>query len=493
MKKILIANRGEIARRIIRTAHKMGIQTVAVFSEADRDALFVREAGEAICIGPAPSKDSYLDIDKIISAAKATHADAIHPGYGFLSERESFSQAVADAGLCFIGPSPYSIRLMGDKMASKECARKMEVPMLPGSENSISDLQAARELAMQIKLPVIIKASAGGGGKGMRIVHDYGDLEENIRMASSEALSAFGDGAVFIEKYLQAPKHIEIQIMADMHGNICYLFERECSIQRRYQKVIEEAPSPSLDQELRAKIGETAVRIARSCDYTGAGTVEFLLDESKQFYFMEMNTRLQVEHPVTEMITGLDLVELQIRISRGEKLPFDQAQLSYKGHAIEARVNAEDPENDFMPSVGVLTEYEIPVGERVRVDDAYMKNQEIPIYYDSMIGKLIVHARDRIEAIEKMKMAIKKYRIEGVQTILPYTEFILNHEQFVQGNMTTKFVEATWHEFKSVNYVEIEEEAASLVALRYFLDHLQEVKVADTTNNSWSHQRNRKR
>ena len=477
MKKLLIANRGEIARRIIRTAHKMGIKTVAVFSEADRNALFVREAYEAVCIGQASSKESYLNIEKIIAAAKQTQADAVHPGYGFLSEREAFSQAVQDAGLIFVGPSPNSIRLMGDKISSKQCARTMNVPLLPGTENSVSDPALAKTKAIEIGLPVIIKASAGGGGKGMRIVYHVDQLEEQIGLASREALSSFGDGSVFIEKYLPAPKHIEIQIIADKHGNTFYFHERECSIQRRYQKVIEEAPSPSLNAQLRKEIGEAAVRIAQSCNYSGAGTVEFLLDESMNFYFMEMNTRLQVEHPVTEMITGYDLVELQIKIARNEVLSFKQSEIPMNGHAIEARINAEDPYSEFLPSIGVLTEYEIPQGVGVRVDDAYMKGQEIPIHYDSMIAKLIVHAQDRRMAIEKMKDALHDYRIEGVNTIIPYTQFILNHEEFIQGTMTTKFVEHTFQEFLNSSMDFEESEAASLVAFYHFLREYKKVKV----------------
>lgn len=490
MKKLLIANRGEIARRIIRTAHLMGIKTVAVYSEADREALFVQEAYQAVCIGPAPSKDSYLSIEKIIAAAKSTGADAIHPAYGFLSERAAFSQAVVDAGLTFVGPSAYSINLMGDKIAAKKCARSMDVPMLGGTQEAVTDIDECKRVAIQIGFPVLVKAAAGGGGKGMRIIHHESEVEEQIKLASNEALSSFGDGAVFIEKYLAAPKHIEVQLIADNHGNVCYLFERECSIQRRHQKIIEEAPSASISADTRKKIGEAAARMAKSCNYSGAGTVEFLLDEDQNFYFLEMNTRLQVEHPVTEFITGLDLVELQIRIARGETLPFTQEELSMTGHAIELRVNAEDPYNDFTPSVGVLDKYQVPQGKGIRVDDAYQQGQEIPIFYDPMIAKLIVYGQSRIEAIERMKSAIKDYHIEGIHTILPYGEFILRHPDFINATMTTKFAESTMQEFLSGNIQHDEEEVACIVGLRAYLDACHLVNPAAIMSNIW--QTNRK-
>jgi acetyl-CoA carboxylase biotin carboxylase subunit len=485
MKKILIANRGEIARRIIRTANKMGILTVAVYSEADREALFVQEANEAICIGPAPSKESYLDINKIIEAAKKTNADAIHPGYGFLSERANFSQAVFDAGLEFIGPSASSIHLMGDKIEAKKCARAMDVPMLGGTKESVTDINVCKQIAKEIGYPILIKAAAGGGGKGMRIVYDEAAMEENIALASNEALSSFGDGAVFIEKFLTAPKHIEVQIIADKHGNVCYLFERECSIQRRHQKIIEEAPSVSITSEVRKQIGEAAVRMALSCKYHGAGTVEFLLDDQQKFYFLEMNTRIQVEHPVTEFITGLDLIELQIRISRGEKLPFKQEDLTINGHAIELRVNAEDPYEDFTPSIGVLTKYKIPAGDGIRVDDAYCEGQEIPIYYDPMIGKLIVHGKTRIEAIQKLKSAIKNFTIEGIQTSLVYGEFILRHPEFINASMTTKFSENTMQEFLTENTFVKEEELACIIGLEVYLKELNKLKPNSNQDNLW--------
>ena len=489
MKKLLIANRGEIARRIIRTAHKMGIRTVAVYSDADREALYVQEAYEAIHIGPAPSKESYLNMDRIIKAAKDSGADAIHPGYGFLSERAEFSKRVAEAGLEFVGPSAYSINLMGDKIAAKKCARSMNVPMLAGTPEAITDINECILIAKEIGFPVLIKAAAGGGGKGMRIVHHEDELEEQVTIASNEALSSFGDGAVFIEKFLTAPKHIEVQLIADKHGNVCYLFERECSVQRRHQKIIEEAPSASISEEVRKEIGEAAARMAISCNYHGAGTVEFLLDDQQKFYFLEMNTRLQVEHPVTEFITGLDLVELQLRIARNEKLPFTQAQLSRHGHAIELRVNAEDPYNEFAPSVGVLTKYTIPKGEGIRVDDAYQEGQEIPIYYDPMIAKLIVFGQTRIHAIEKLKASIKQYQIEGIKTNLHYGEYILQHPDFVNATMTTKFAEQTMDDFLSGNLEHKEEEVACIIGLLAYLREKNLVKPAVIQSNDWYLQR----
>ena len=359
MRKILVANRGEIALRIMRTARRMGIGTVAVYSEADRRAPHVRFADEAVLLGPAPSAQSYLKGEKIIEIARELGVDGIHPGYGFLSENAGFAQMVADTGITFIGPKPRSIDMMGNKLAAKEAAKKFNVPMVPGIEEAITDVGMAKEIGRQVGYPILIKASAGGGGKGMRIVEREGELEEQMDRAISEAISAFGDGAVFIEKYVTGPRHVEVQVMGDMHGNIVYLFERECSIQRRHQKVVEEAPSAILTPELRKAMGEAAVRVAQACDYVGAGTVEFLVDEQRNFYFLEMNTRLQVEHPVTEMITGLDLVELQIRVARGERLPFAQDDLKIHGHALELRVYAEDPMNNFLPSVGTLLKYRI--------------------------------------------------------------------------------------------------------------------------------------
>ncbi len=439
--KILVANRGEIALRVLRTAKEMGIQTVAVYSEADRHALHVRFADESICIGPPPSAESYLRGDKIIAAAKATGADAIHPGYGFLSENEDFAQEVIDAGLLFVGPPPDAIRIMGNKIAAKNAAAKFNVPLVPGTSTPITDVAEAKKLAKQIGYPVLIKASAGGGGKGMRVVNAEQEFDEQMERAVSEATSAFGDGSVFIEKYVTQPRHIEFQIMGDQHGNTVHLFERECSIQRRHQKVVEEAPSSILTPELRKKMGEAAVNAAKSCGYFNAGTVEFILDDKMNFYFLEMNTRLQVEHPVTEQITGLDLVRLQIRVAEGGKLPFEQNDLRIHGHAIEVRVYAEDPTNNFLPDIGTLKTYRRPQGHGIRVDDGFEEGMAISFFYDPMIAKMICHAETREAAIEKTIRAINDYQITGVETTLGFCKFVMQHPAFRSGKFDTKFVE----------------------------------------------------
>ncbi len=440
MKKILIANRGEIALRVMRSAKEMGIKTVAVYSEADRNAPFVRYADEAVCIGPPPSSQSYLQGDKILDVCKQLGVDGIHPGYGFLSENADFARKVKQAGITFIGPSAESMDMMGDKLSAKATAKKYNVPMIPGSEGAISDVAEATRLAKEIGFPLLIKASAGGGGKGMRLVEKESEVEEQMQLAISEAISAFGNGAVFIEKYATGPRHIEIQLLADNHGNCVYLFERECSIQRRHQKVIEEAPSSVLTPELRKAMGECAVNVAKACNYSGAGTVEFLVDDQLNFYFLEMNTRLQVEHPVSEMITGLDLVKEQIKVARNEKLSFTQDHLSINGHAIEVRVCAEDPTNNFLPDIGTLTTYRIPGGPGVRVDGSFEEGMDIPIYYDPMIAKLIVHGKDRTDAIQKMLRAIADYTITGVETTLPFCAFVLQHPAFVSGKFDTGFI-----------------------------------------------------
>jgi len=441
IKKLLVANRGEIALRIMRSAREMGIQTVAVFSEADRNALHVRFADEAICIGPPPSSQSYLVIANIIEAAKKVNADAIHPGYGFLSENEDFAAAVKKAGLIFIGPSAESIELMGSKLAAKAAAAKFNVPLVPGTAEPISDIAKAKKIANEIGYPILIKASAGGGGKGMRIVNSESEFEEQMERAISEAMSAFGDGSVFIEKYVTQPRHIEFQIFGDQHGNVVHLFERECSIQRRHQKVIEEAPSSILTPALRKKMGEAAVNVAKAARYYNAGTVEFIVDENKNFFFLEMNTRLQVEHPVTELITGLDLVKLQIKIAEGEKLPFSQEDLSIHGHAIEVRVYAEDPANNFLPDIGTLKTYKRPQGHGIRVDDGFEQGMAIPFYYDPMIAKMICHDETRERAIQKTIRAIDEYEITGLETTLGFCKYVMNHEAFRSGNFDTKFVE----------------------------------------------------
>lgn len=437
----MVANRGEIALRIMRSVREMGIKTVAIYSEADRQALHVRFADEAVFIGPPPSAQSYLVMDKILAAAKQTGADAIHPGYGFLSENEEFARRVREAGLIFIGPSPESIELMGSKLAAKAAAKKFGVPLVPGTDEPIQDIAAAKKLAKEIGYPILIKASAGGGGKGMRIVERETEFEEQMERAVSEAISAFGDGSVFIEKYVTQPRHIEFQIFGDQHGNVVHLFERECSIQRRHQKVIEEAPSAILTPDIRKKMGEAAVNVAKAANYYNAGTVEFIVDADKNFYFLEMNTRLQVEHPVTEQITGLDLVKLQIRVAEGQKLPFQQKDLSINGHAIEVRVYAEDPANNFLPDIGTLATYKRPQGHGIRVDDGFEQGMSIPFYYDPMIAKMICHADTREQAIEKTLRAIDEYEITGLETTLGFCAFVLKHTAFTSGQFDTKFVE----------------------------------------------------
>jgi propionyl-CoA carboxylase alpha chain len=438
--KILIANRGEIALRIMRSAREMGIKTVAVYSEADRNALHVRYADESVCIGPPASNQSYLVIDKIIAAAKSTGAQAIHPGYGFLSENAAFARALREAGIVLIGPSPESMEMMGDKLSAKAAAKKYDIPLVPGTDYAITDVAEAKKVAKSVGFPILIKASAGGGGKGMRIVEKEAEFEENLQRAVSEAQSAFGDGSVFIERYVGSPRHVEIQVLGDTHGNVVYLFERECSVQRRHQKVVEEAPSSVLTPEIREAMGKCAVMVAKACNYVGAGTVEFLLDENKNFYFLEMNTRLQVEHPVTEMITGKDLVKEQILIAQGEPLSFRQEDLKINGHAMEIRVYAEDPANNFLPDIGKLIRYVRPQGSGVRVDDGFEQGMDIPIYYDPMIAKLITWGSTREESIERMIRAIDEYTIVGCQTTLPFCKFVMKHDAFRSGNFDTHFV-----------------------------------------------------
>lgn len=440
MQKILVANRGEIALRIMRSAREMGIKTVAVFSDADRNALHVRYADEAVHIGASASNQSYLAGHKIIDACLKTGAEAIHPGYGFLSENAVFARQVRDAGLILIGPSPEAMEIMGNKLSAKAAALKYNIPMVPGTEEAIADINDAKRRAVEVGFPILIKAAAGGGGKGMRIVERAADFEEQMQLAVSEAVSAFGDGSVFIERYVSSPRHIEIQVLGDTHGNILHLFERDCSVQRRHQKVIEEAPSSVLTPEIRAQMGKCAVDVARAVNYTGAGTVEFIMDEQLNFFFLEMNTRLQVEHPVTELITGIDLVKEQIRVARGEALGFTQEDLKINGHAIELRVYAEDPDNNFLPDIGTLQTYVTPKGPGVRVDDGFEQGMEIPIYYDPMIAKLVTYGKDRGEAIERMVRAIDEYQITGITTTLGFGKFVMRHEAFTSGNFDTHFV-----------------------------------------------------
>lgn len=468
MKKILVANRGEIAIRVMKTAQKMGIKTVAVYSVVDRNAPHVRFADEAVCIGEAPSNQSYLRGDKIIEVAKSLGVDGIHPGYGFLSENADFAEAVEKKDLVFIGPKSKAIRVMGSKLAAKEAVKQYNIPMVPGIDEAITDVQKAKEIAKEIGFPILIKASAGGGGKGMRIVEKEKDLESQMNRAISEATSAFGDGSVFIEKYVTSPRHVEIQVMADSHGNILHFFERECSIQRRHQKVVEEAPSSILTPELRAEMGDAAVKVAKACDYLGAGTVEFLMDADHNFYFLEMNTRLQVEHPVSEIIAGVDLVELQINIARGEALQIKQEDLEIHGHALELRVYAEDPLNDFLPSVGTLETYKLPTGEGVRVDNGFEEGMDVPIYYDPMLSKLITYGKNREEAIQLMIKAIEDYHIEGVQTTLPFGKYVCEHEAFRSGNFDTHFVKNYYSPEALKESTEEEAKIAAIMALKQY-------------------------
>jgi acetyl-CoA carboxylase biotin carboxylase subunit len=477
IRKILVANRGEIALRVMRTAREMGIKTVAVYSDADKNAVHVRFADEAFHLGPPPSKQSYLNAEKIIEACTKLDVDAIHPGYGFLSENGKFAEKVERAGIIFIGPSSHAIEVMGNKISAKQTVANYNVPLVPGVEKAVTDIKEAKEIAKQVGYPVLIKASSGGGGKGMRTVEQESDLEEAMQRAISEATSAFGDGSVFIEKFITKPRHIEFQILGDQHGNIVHLFERECSIQRRHQKVLEEAPSSVLTPKLRKEMGEAAVNVARSCGYTGAGTVEFMVDDKLNFYFLEMNTRLQVEHPVTEMITGIDLVKEQIRIAEGQPVSFRQEELEIHGHSIEVRVSAEDPRNNFLPDIGTLNTYNRPLGPGIRVDDGYEEGMAIPIYYDPMIAKLIVHADSREAAMDKMILAIQDYDIVGIQTTLDFCKFVMGHKAFRSGDFDTKFVE---NYFKpEVLDEHFTEDDMKLLAA--FIGHLESDKYNKTT------------
>lgn len=477
MKKILIANRGEIAIRVMKTAQKMGIKTVAVYSTVDRNAPHVKFADEAVCIGKAPSNQSYLLGSKIIEVAKRLNVDGIHPGYGFLSENADFAEEVEKNNITFIGPKSKAIRVMGSKLAAKDAVKNYNIPMVPGVDEAITDVKKAKVIAKEIGYPILIKASAGGGGKGMRVVEKEKDLESQMNRAISEATSAFGDGSVFIEKYVSSPRHIEIQVMADSHGNILHFFERECSVQRRHQKVIEEAPSSILTPELREEMGIAATKVAEACDYLGAGTVEFLMDADHKFYFLEMNTRLQVEHPVSELIAGVDLVELQIRVARGEALDIKQEDLKINGHALELRVYAEDPLNDFLPSVGTLETYKLPQGEGVRVDNGVEEGMDVPIYYDPMLSKLITYGKNRDEAIQMMLKAIEGYHIEGVQTTLPFGKFVFEHEAFRTGNFNTHFVKNYYS--PEVLKAKTNEEAkiAAIIALKRYQEDQKILRI----------------
>ena len=477
IKKILVANRGEIAIRVMQTAQKMGIKTVAVFSEADRNSPHVKFADEAVCIGPAPSNESYLKTDTIINVAKELSVDAIHPGYGFLSENAAFAEEVENNNIIFIGPKSKAIKVMGSKLAAKDAVKAYDIPMVPGIDEAITDPNKAKEIAKEIGFPILIKASAGGGGKGMRVVEQETELEDQMKRAISEAESAFGDGSVFIEKYVGSPRHIEIQVLADTHGNVIHLVERECSVQRRHQKVVEEAPSVVLTPSIREKMGEAAVKVAKACDYVGAGTVEFLLDEQKNFYFLEMNTRLQVEHPVTELVTGIDLVEQQIRVARGETLAFQQEDVTISGHAVELRVYAENPLDNFLPSVGTLERYRLPKGENIRVDNGFEEGMEVPIYYDPMLAKLITYGNTREEAIQLMIEAIANYEVEGVMTTLPFGKFVMEHEAFRTGDFDTHFVKNYYAPEKLEEQSKEEAQLAALIALKQYLKDEKQVRL----------------
>ncbi len=492
MKKVLVANRGEIARRVLRTLNQMDIRSVAIYSDADANAPHVLEADEAVYVGQSPSSESYLQQDKIIQICKDLGVDGVHPGYGFLSENAGFARKLKAEGIKLIGPSPESMEIMGDKLSAKQAVKSYNVPLVPGVDEAISDVTAAKVIAAEVGYPILIKASAGGGGKGMRLVQNDAEFEEQMTLAQNEARSSFGDDAVFIEKFVDQPRHIEIQVFADQLGNVVYLFERECSVQRRHQKVVEEAPSAVLTPALRQQMGEAAVAVCKACNYEGAGTVEFLIDAGLNFYFLEMNTRLQVEHPVTEEITGLDLVEWQIRVARGERLPKLQDELHINGHAIEVRVYAEDTLGGFTPDIGTLDRYRIPSGRYIRVDDAFKEGMEIPIYYDPMIAKLVVWGKTREEAIERCIAAIDNYQISGVKTTLDFGKFVLKHPAFRSGNFDTNFVKTHFSDPALLKDAMQEEERALISALDAIWQDVQEQKknafASRNISSSWKNQ-----
>jgi acetyl-CoA carboxylase biotin carboxylase subunit len=439
-KKILIANRGEIAVRVIKACQELGIKTVAVYSEADKTALHVQLADEAILLGASPPLESYLNIDKIISIAHQTRAEAIHPGYGFLAENFTFAERCEQEGIVFIGPNSKSMALVGDKLRSRQTMSAAKIPIIPGMQQKVSDLAQLQKEAEKIGYPVLLKASAGGGGKGMRVVYSADELQEAMEAGMREAKSAFGDESVYLEKFIEEPRHVEFQVVADHHGNVVHLFERECSIQRRHQKIIEESPSVALDDDLRSKMGETAKQVIIESGYTNAGTVEFLLDKNKNFYFLEVNARIQVEHPVTEFVTGIDLVKLQIRIAAGDPLPFRQKNVQQKGHAIECRIYAEDPENNFLPSLGTIHFVQEPTGPWVRTDSGLYSGIEVSMYYDPILSKLIVWGQNRNDAIQRMKNALENYVILGIKTPIPFLKAVIEHSQFINGNISTNFL-----------------------------------------------------
>ena len=482
IKKVLVANRGEIAIRVMRSCREMGIETVAVYSDADRKSMHVRYADDAVAIGPAPSSESYLRKDKIIEAAKLTGADAIHPGYGFLSENADFARMCEKEGIIFIGPSPYAIDTMGDKITARKTMIAAGVPVVPGTTEAITDIKTAIEVIHNIGLPVMIKASAGGGGKGMRLVKNEEDIVNAISGARSEAKAAFGDDAVYIEKYISSPHHIEFQILGDKHGNIVHLFERECSVQRRHQKVVEETPSPIMTPEVRMKMGADAVAAAKAVNYYGAGTIEFIVDDNLNYYFLEMNTRLQVEHPITERVVGVDLVKQQINVANGLPLAFKQEDLKQKGHAIEVRIYAEDPDNNFMPSPGVIKHIREPLGLGVRHDGYVYKGYEIPMYYDPMISKLIVWAETRDEAIARMKRALFSYKITGIKTSIPYLHRILEVPDFIKGRYNTHFIEENQQYLKKQNTST--ERSIDMAAIAAFVDYITKLESLQSQPNT---------
>ncbi len=489
IKKVLVANRGEIALRVMRTCREMGIRTVAVYSEVDRTAMHVRYADEAYLIGPAPSADSYLRIDKIIEATKASGADAIHPGYGFLSENAQFSRRCEEEGIIFIGPSPYAIETMGDKITARKTMIAAGVPVVPGTTEPIRDLKRAVETIKEIGLPVMIKASAGGGGKGMRLVKKEADILSMVSAAKSEAKAAFGDDAVYVEKYIESPHHIEFQVLGDKHGNTVHLFERECSVQRRHQKVVEETPSPIMTPEVRMEMGEAAVAAAKAVNYAGAGTIEFIVDDNLNYYFLEMNTRLQVEHPITERVVGVDLVREQINIANGLPLAFKQEDLQQRGHAIEVRIYAEDPDNNFMPSPGVIKHITEPLGLGVRHDGYAYVGYEIPMYYDPMISKLVVWGANRPEAIARLRRALYAYKITGVKTSIPYLSRIIEVPAFIEGRYNTHFIEENQKYLQPrQTLTDWDSEMAAITAFVDYitkLEKLQPGEMGQKLGNNW--------
>jgi acetyl-CoA carboxylase, biotin carboxylase subunit len=489
IKKVLVANRGEIALRVMRTCREMGIETIAVYSDVDRKAMHVRYADDAYLIGPAPSAESYLRIDKIIEVAKKAGADAIHPGYGFLSENAEFSRRCEQEGIIFIGPSPYAIETMGDKITARKTMIAAGVPVVPGTTEPIRDIKTAVETIKEIGLPVMIKASAGGGGKGMRLVKKEADIVNAVSSAKSEAKTAFGDDAVYIEKYIESPHHIEFQVLGDKHGNTVHLFERECSVQRRHQKVVEETPSPIMTPEVRMQMGEAAVAAAKAVNYAGAGTIEFIVDDNLNYYFLEMNTRLQVEHPITERVVGVDLVREQINIANGMELRFKQDDLQQRGHAIEVRIYAEDADNNFMPSPGIIKHITEPLGLGVRHDGYAYVGYEIPMYYDPMISKLIVWGADRPEAIARLRRALYAYKITGVKTSIPYLSRIVEVPAFVEGRYNTHFIEENQQYLQpKQNCTGRCEEVAAITAFVDYitkLDKLQPAQMGQELGNNW--------